>query len=106
MPRMKIVLELVSLFPDLLIIGSGAISVLGDLKKDFDSAHSLLRGQKYKTVISWYDNNAKIIDMRKLRAFKEKYSEGYGQHFTFSDEEMDAYEQELRKELEEVMIVL
>ena len=76
-----------------------AISVLGDLKKDFDSAHSLLRGQKYKTVISWYDNNAKIIDMRKLRAFKEKYSEGYGQHFTFSDEEMDAYEQELRKEL-------
>ncbi len=76
-----------------------SLNVLHNLKKEFDSVHNQLKPQKYKEIISWYDENVSFIDIRKLKVFKDRYSEGYGKYFKFSDEEMTQYEKWLREEL-------
>ncbi len=74
-----------------------SLNVLSNLKKEFDFAHNKLKPAKYKNLITWYSNNVSFIDIRKLKVFKDMYGEGYKEYFTFSENEMNTYESQLRK---------
>ena len=74
-----------------------AISGMMDLRRDFDSSNRKLKQSKYNVLMNWHEKNSSFIDVRRLREFKDDYSDEFGDHFTFSDTEMSEYEAELRE---------
>ena len=54
---------------------------------------------KYSEQMQWLKSNMDIIDFRKLPVVKQLYGELYPEEFTFSDEQMKSYQEELEKEL-------
>ena len=69
------------------------------LRNELSFTRESLKDTKYKVFINSLDKNTDIIDIRKIKAFKDAFSENYGEFFTFSDEEMSSYEESLRKRL-------
>jgi len=53
----------------------------------------------YINLINWYKNNTNLIDFTKLRAVKDIYENIYSEHFTHTDKEIDAYEENIKKQL-------
>lgn len=53
----------------------------------------------YRNKISWLKANADVIDFRKIKAFKDLYGKNYPDEFTFSEQEMEEYEKNLRNQL-------
>jgi len=56
----------------------------------------------YSKKIQWLKANADVIDFRKIKAFKDLYGKNYPNEFIFSDQEMEEYENNLRKQLGKV----
>lgn len=61
--------------------------------------NKLTPSEKYKRRIKWLKENAEVIDIRKLKFVKELFGDGNESIFSFSDEEMEAYEDELKQKL-------
>lgn len=72
------------------------LKVFNNKLKEFIDAPFDVKSDLYKDVVGWLKDNAEVIDHTKLRHFKEIFGEEYADHFTATNEEMDAYEQELR----------
>lgn len=66
-------------------------SIMSNKDKDYIS--------KYAEQMTWLKSNMDIIDFRKLPVIKQLYGHLYPSEFTFSDQEMQAYQAELEKEL-------
>ena len=77
---------------------NGIASML-ELRREFESANNLLKPQKYATYIKWHEKNSVFIDIRKIRIFKELYEDEFGEYFTFSEQEMQNYEDSLKEVL-------
>ena len=56
----------------------------------------------YSKKIQWLKANADVIDFRKIKAFKDLYGKNYPNEFIFSDQEMEEYENNLRRQLGKV----
>lgn len=76
-----------------------SVSAMLDIRKNFESANNLLKPGKYKELMSWHQKNSVFIDIRKIGIFKELYEDEFGEYFTFSEEEMQNYEDSLRDTL-------
>lgn len=76
-----------------------AISAMLDIRKNFESANNLLKPGKFKELMSWHEKNSVFVDIRKLRIFKELYEDEFSEYFTFSEQEMQDYEDSLRETL-------
>ena len=77
-------------------------NVIGLFKKreqEFLTSNSAKKKAAYKELIGFYDTHTQMIDIRRLKVFKDKYGEDFGEHFTFDDKTMSDYEAHLRKEL-------
>ena len=62
--------------------------------------------QRQNAKLNWLDENTDVIDFRKIKAVKDIYGSVYGNHFKFSDSEMDAYEKELKSRLGKVYDII
>ena len=56
----------------------------------------------YSKKMQWLKANADVIDFRKIKAFKDLYGKNYPNEFIFSDQEMEEYENNLRRQLGKV----
>lgn len=62
--------------------------------------------QRQNAKLNWLNENTDVIDFRKIKAVKDLYGSIYGNHFKFSDAEMDSYEKELRRRLGKVYDII
>lgn len=69
---------------------------LFDMKKEVATKSQERKSSAYRGYIKTLANNAEVIDIRRLRVFRDKFGDRYGEYFNFSEEEMDTYERNLR----------
>lgn len=67
----------------------------------FSGADSKVLTNSYKKLINWHENNTHFVDFTRLRIVKDMYGSNpeYSKYFTSSDEQMIAYEENLKKQL-------
>lgn len=53
----------------------------------------------YTNLVNWYKNNTNLIDFTRLRDVKNIYGDVYSEHFTHTDEQIDSYEENIKKQL-------
>lgn len=53
----------------------------------------------YTNLVNWYKTNTHIIDFTRLSAVKEIFGDQYAEHFTYDDEAIYNYEENLKKQL-------
>ncbi len=70
-----------------------------ELNRNFNQSKKEGKKNAYDKKISWLKNNADVIDFRKIKYFKDLYEDQYGENFTATDEEMLAYEDQLKSKL-------
>lgn len=76
--------------------------LLQNFREDlFSGADSKVLTNSYKKLINWHENNTHFVDFTRLRIVKDMYGSNpeYSKYFTFSDEQMIAYEENLKKQL-------
>ena len=63
------------------------------------------RAERYASQVDHINENAIVMLPQKLKVFKDAYSQhpDYGQHFTYSDAEMESYERQLRDTIGDAM---
>lgn len=70
-----------------------------EINKEFNQAKKDKKPGVYSKKIAWLKENTDVIDFRKIKYFKDLYSDQYEDFFSFTDEEMSNYENELKGSL-------
>lgn len=67
----------------------------------FSGADSKVLTNSYRKLMNWYESNTHFVDFTRLRIVKDIYGSNpeYSKYFTYSDEQMLAYEENLKKQL-------
>ena len=78
---------------------NSVIALYKKREQEFFTSNSAKKRSSYKELISFYDTHTQMIDIRRLKVFKDKYGDAFSDHFIFDEDIMSEYEKSLRKDL-------